>query len=357
MSKPKTVLSSLEPQDQLKVAIVEEFFGKNSSSNQVWRWYPDEPVPSIANRFQVRDGDLVAKPSDVDKFSRAYQDGNPVPAIVTTMDGSKGSPRKVVDGSTRSEGMIQAAKAMKVAATIPTIMIMVDPDNMDLSTERNLYLLGTALNGDNGTPMTLRNISRVLTFALPDEDTLSAASLAKLLRVSDSTVQRARALRRAEARAAELDITLSDEDRALSESAVALLGQKDAKISDEIFRAVVSLTLRARLSTPEMKQLFREIESSGDDAVRKSTIKRWESENADRIEGRAARPTGGRRLMLLLGQVVKISAESTVPRDASLVDANLRRLDEVQDKLDEIRKLHLAKARTHGPAVPTPFRR
>lgn len=346
MSKPKTVISSLTPENQLVAQILEEWFGE-----KCWRFFEDDGIPNTANRSQVRDQNLVAKPADVDKLSLAYQREQPVPGIVVTNDGSKGSPRIVIDGSTRSQGKLQACKVMKWPATIPQFVLNIDPDELDEITEARMRLCGLALNAPHGTPMSIRNISSVLMASLPDESSMSAATLAELARCSPSTVERARQFRRAEARAAELNV---DTD-GMADSSLVILGQKDQKISNKIFEEVVKLVRQAHLSTAEMRTLFKDLQSSYDDASRMGTIRRWQRECADRIAGRAGRPTDAARLRLLLGQVATIDPKALAESDPALMEGNLDRLLGLRDWADAAVKAAQGTMRARGPVPVVPF--
>ena len=355
MSKPKTSYNSLEPQDQLTCDIIEEFLGERS-----WRLFEDDPIPSTANRLQVRNQKEVARPVDVDRFSLAYQRENPVPAIVVTSDGSEGGPRLLIDGSTRAEGRLRATTVMKWPAQIRQFVLNVDPDRLDDVTRGQLYMLGLALNGTNGTPMTLRNIADVLTIAVPHEDNISAAALAAMVRCSPSTIVRVRDLRKAEARAERLGIPIEakgDDDKGgvtLSDSHLVMLGQKEQKISDRIYADVVQLVRQAKLSTNEMKVLFSDLQASYDDKSRLATITRWRKENSDRIAGRATRPTAARRLVLVLGQLEAIDIKSTVETQPALFDTNLGRLYAAKDKIEEMIKAQLETSHSRGPVTVPP---
>jgi hypothetical protein len=342
--KPRTSRNSLPDQDKLTADTLESFFGAGC-----WKWAVDD-IPSTANRLQVRNQNTVAKPQDVDRYALAYTREDPVPAIVVTNDGSKGGPRLLVDGSTRTEGCLRAMSAAKRALIIPQFVLNVDPDNLDEVTMGQLLMLGVSLNAKNGTPMTLRNISEVLSVAVPDEASISSNALAAMLHVSPSTIQRVRTLRAAESRAERLDV---EGVSALSLSHLVLLGQKEPKISDQIFKGITTLVMRARLSTNEMKVLFKDVEASLNDKDRMGVIARWERECADRIAGRAARPTAVRRLQLLLGQLERIDPKAMVENNAALFDANLARMYTARDKLDEMIKAQTATMRARGP-IPAP---
>lgn len=342
------MISSLAAQDQLTAKILEEWFGE-----KCWRFFEEDSIPNTANRSQVRDQNLVAKPADVDKLSLAYQREQPVPAIVVTNDGSKGSPRIVIDGSTRAQGRLQACKLMKWQVTIPQFVLNIDPDEMDEITEARMRLCGLALNDEHGTPMTVRNISAVLAASMPDESSMSAATLAAMVRCSPSTVERMRQLRKAEARAVELDVVTDG----LNDSALVMLGAKEQKISNKIFEEVVKIVRQAKLSTVEMTALFKDIQTSHDDQSRMGTIRRWQRENADRIAGRAARPTGVGRLRLVLGQLESIDPKAMAESDPALMEANLDRLMKGRDWFDTAIKTAQGTMRARGPVPPVPFGR
>jgi hypothetical protein len=270
MARPITRYESLDPQHQVVADQLREF-------NITWHsGFYVGPIPDPANRIQVRTKTPAA--SKIQAYRLGWERDDPFPGIVRTVDGV------LVDGWARTEGALLA----RDVNSIPQFVIDVNYGEAEPAIIANLKMFAVSINQTNGETMPLANVAEVLYEAVPDR---TIKAIAAAVHCSESTVQRAIAVRKAMNRVEELGIDLGDEDK-ITISHLVLLGGWDAVLENEVYTRFVNLTRDAGLSTNEIKAVYKMLRAVHTDEEKLAILAQEEAGARDRIAGHGTRPTG-----------------------------------------------------------------
>lgn len=315
MARAITTVASLPAEEQASGRLIED------SGFTSWYYLDYKDLPPEGQYIQVRDTKFLAPPMEVAKYHLAYANGDILPAIIVTEDGF------LVDGNTRRAG------AMKAGLTgLPTFVLRLNYTEAPEPVRKRLVMLATRANQINGRQMTRQNVEAIIRYVADDEDT--PKTLAAKLNCSPATVAGVLALRRGMNRAERLEV----ERGSLTLSHLKVLGQKEPKLNDPVFVALMMLVRDARMSVKEMGEICSRLEHLPTDKAKLDLLADERRLATDRIRGIADRPSAAGVVRRALGGIRKHSEapDRAVEENPELVGRYLAELYETQAVIGKI---------------------
>lgn len=300
-----------------------------------WYYLDEGPVPERDKRLQVRDISELAPELEVSQYAAAYRRGDVLPPIVVTDD------CVVVDGNTRTE----AARRAELDS-LPQFVLRIHYATAPEIQIQAMLKLAAGLNQTNGRRMPNNTVVRIVTMVARDGD--DPATLAAQLNCSVDTVRGVLNMNKAKARAREMSLDTA----VLSDKHWRVLGNKNAKLNNDVLAAVVRLTAAAQLTAAEMTTVCKGTERIYSDEGKLAYLKEEETANRDRIKGVTKKPTRSAHARLVLGQVLKLGEDpaGAVEMIPDLRSGHLRRLEAAIDALEKVRKAQLDLEGSVSPA-------
>lgn len=283
---------------------------------------PSDELPDLGSRLQVRDLAQVAPELEVAQYVIAIRNGDTFPPLVTTEDGH------LIDGSTRTEAAYKAG-----VETWARVVVRVNYSNAPEPVVRRLYILGARLNQINGRRMSRDNVAAIIEYVIEEGD--SAKTLAAKLNCSPSTVHGVLAQRRAITRAAGLGIAQDT----LAGKHWQKLGWADAKITDPVFQAVVSLAADASLTANETVDVLRNVEQQHTEDAKLAYVAEEREASKDRIRGISVKPTQSAKARRACGALVvgfRSAPGDATERDPKVAGRHLRLMRDAYEVLGKM---------------------
>lgn len=248
---------------------------------------------------QVRNIKGIAKNAKVDRYATAMEpytlrrDQLLMPPVVFSGDG------RLIDGNTRT------AAARKLGWTeYPAFILGYPYDNAPASLVKQFTKLAALSNLEHGDNLDRGEIEGIVDRLL-DDDT-SARDLALQLGIARSTVQGIAWARIARTRAERLhregnlvDISAPH----ITRTHLADLGRADKKILDPVWVKLMELTVKAKLSSNEQRDVLRRLDAATTEPAKLALIAGELGGSEGIASGRASKPNQASQLRQALGKV------------------------------------------------------
>jgi hypothetical protein len=286
--------------------------------------------PKNVRRVQVRELSRYAPKETVQRFA-VQMTVTPFPPIVVTRDGW------LVDGNTR----LGAKVLQKADMFYPAIVLDVDYEGAARKQQNLLHALAATLNCNGGEQLKtdeIREVSaRLIELGWKTEQIARAIGLpqAKVTEVRKETEATERMRR----------VGLSPNGQPKGPSLRALGGKDVQTLTDQPFRELAELSMKAGLNAGEINAAAKDALKTGSEAGQLGVIKTMRAEMEDRIREKdltgEANSSASRQLRPHLGFVVKFagSEQELVETYPSAIEAHVERLKSAITVLTEVLRL------------------
>lgn len=251
------------------------------------RFLPNAPLAERGKRLQVRDTAELAPRNEVARYMQAIKRGDLLPPVILTRDGY------LVDGHTRTEAARQAGWDY-----FPAFELDVNFEGAPDAMIKQLITLGAASNLTHGRGMSRKNIQQVIRMVQNPGD--QAKDIAKKLHVPTYTVQSVMNVAKTVERAQRLGVDIGDESSP-GGSHLALLGGRNVRYTDLVFKEFLTLMRDARYTVKDTKELGDRLEALGTEQDKLNLLARERQARSDVIAGAADKPRLSARLRQSLG--------------------------------------------------------
>lgn len=261
---------------------------------RTWSYDINTPRADPTKVMQVRDIKSTTKRSRVSDYAIAMKpfvsdrSGLTFPPVIFSADGW------LIDGNHRSDAAEQLGWL-----TFPAFTVNFRYENQAEAILKQFLELATLCNVSHGDNLDRENLARIIERLATDDS--SASDLGKRLGVQRSTVQSILWARTARLRAVRLGVPYESEH--ISRTHLADLGRQDTAFNDDVFAALLDLTLKGKLKSGEQKAVIRQILQVKNDPGKLSLIRTELTGRDGIVRNRATRPSPAAQLRQALGKV------------------------------------------------------
>lgn len=307
-----------------------------------WDYAFDGKPPTLQGRLQVREIEEPA-PRWVQQYRTAYERGDHLPPIVTTLDGH------LVDGATRAAAAVAAGML-----TMPMFRIKITYGTASESQKRALRAFGRAANNQHGKGMTRsENESGVRDLAAEGR---TIKDIATELKVSEAFVSGVLAEDRGRQRLEQLGIRI---EGGLKPSHVRELGYKDKQLTTPTRRALAELTRDAHLRVEDMVSICKQMAEQPDEDAKLAVLAQARVDYGSRIRPRNANaPRNSGKLRQAGGRVLALIDKdpgSAVEMNPDYVDDHVKMLLKIIDRCEKVLAEQQKNENTRNGVTAVPF--
>lgn len=323
MATPIRRIKSLPPHAQLTAVRMDAVgFGEGT-----WSFDRNHLLADMTKVVQVRNVRGPARKSKVDHYAgilkpfTSMRDELTMPPALFTADGW------LLDGNTRT----LAAQRLGWM-TYPAFVLDFAYERAPQALLDQYFEVAAVLNLTHGDNLDRANVEDVIARLAKDDS--SAMDLSRRLGVSRNMVQNVLYARTGRLRAERLGISY-DADH-ISRTHMADLGRESDTMTDDVYKALLSLSITGKLSSTEQAAVIRAVRAATTEPAKLEVIAA-ESAGRDGIRaGRATKPRPSAQLRQALGKVLSKEPGELVETNPASFAAHRKAIREAQDQLTKI---------------------
>ena len=259
-----------------------------------WTYNPNHDLADMTRVLQVRNLKGTARKTKVDQYAgimKPYtmlRDELTMPPVVFTAD------NMLLDGNTRT----RAAEKLGWL-TFPAFTLNFSYDNQAQAILDQFLELAAILNLTHGDNLDRPNTENIIARLLKDDT--SATDLARRLGVSKTTIQNVQYARLARLRAERLGVAFEADH--VSRTHLSNLGRLDDRFTDDVYEALVNLTVKGKLGTTDQMAVIRQVNAETPVPGKLALIEAELTGRDGIVHGRAIKPSPAAQLRQALGKV------------------------------------------------------
>jgi lambda repressor-like predicted transcriptional regulator len=323
MAPSITKIRSLPPSAQLTA----QRMGLTGFPEGTWSFNMNHDLADMGKVMQVRDLKEAARKSRVNDYATAMKPYTTdrtqltFPPLIFSADGW------LIDGNHRNLAAVQLGWL-----TFPAFTISFSYQNQATAILDQFLELAALCNVSHGDNLDRENVAKIIERLAKDDS--SAADLGKRLGIPRSTVQNVLWARTARLRAERLDVPCEADH--VFRTHLAEIGRLDKTFTDDVFAALVNLTVKGKLRTGEQKAVIQQVESQTTTQGKLDLIEAEMSGRDGIVSNRATKPSPAAQLRQALGKVNAGDLGMKLEKDPKHWDTHKRQLREGIANMEKI---------------------